>query len=119
REDVGLDGRLEPVDPAARLAALDRVVERLLVEDRAHALVGVHPTLELGVERLERRLADPGHHRAGLAQRSDELALVLGEGRLDEDHVHGAGLTSCAGPWVRPRPAALGTGSAASAAGRP
>ena len=86
--DVRLDRRLEPIDPAALLAAAHRGVERRLVADRSDLLVGVEPLFQLVVEVLDRPFADSADPRSHRVQGPDELTLIAGEGRLDEYDVH-------------------------------
>src|SRR5262249_33880872 len=78
-------------DPGACLRAAHGAEQRLLVRDGRDALVLPQPVLELVVELLERPLADAADARADRVQGAHELALVLREGGLDEDDVHGSG----------------------------
>ena len=48
----------------------------------------VQPALQLVVEGVPGRFADPDHRGADLGERTDEMPLVGGEERLDEDDVH-------------------------------
>jgi hypothetical protein len=65
----------------------------LLVADVGDLLVVGQPALEVVVERGLAALADRADRRADLGQRADELLLVGGEPRLDEDDVHGGALS--------------------------
>jgi hypothetical protein len=85
---VRLDGRLEAVDPPARLDAADGREHRVLVADGAHLLVADHEPAEVVAERLDRRLADARDRGADGAKAADEARLVRGEPGLDEDDVH-------------------------------
>ena len=60
-----------------------------VVGDVADLLVVGEPVAQLRVEPFLRTLADSGHPCADGVQRADELALVPGEGRLEEDDVCG------------------------------
>ena len=96
RQDVGLDGRFEPIDPTARLDATHRSFELGLVRDPLHAFVAGEPRSELGVERFERTLTDPGDPRSDRTQRPGVLSLGPRERGLDHQDVHALP------PWSRP-----------------
>ena len=87
-QDVGLDRRLEPVDPTHLLAASHGPKQRFFVDYRADLLVVVHVSLEFGIERLDGRFPDAGDARARGGQTANEFALVTGKGRFDKNNVH-------------------------------
>ena len=64
------------------------VDQAAFVDDRRHLLVVGQPVADLVVEPVLRSLADADHRGADLMQRAHELALVVGEARFEEDHVH-------------------------------
>ena len=86
--DVRLDRRLQPIDPHHPLDDLHGVVQLALVGDRADLLVVRQPALDVVVEPVLGSLADADHRRPRLGEGAGELLLVVGEARLEEDHVH-------------------------------
>jgi hypothetical protein len=90
---VGLDSRLEPVDPAAALEIAHRLDHRLLVHHRTYLLEVGQNMLQI-TQRVGRVLADGAHARTDIGESLQELTLVERERRLDEDDVHKNSLVS-------------------------
>src|SRR3954453_10148780 len=88
RECVRLDGRLQAVYPEPVLQPAHRVCHHTHVDHVRNLVVVRHPAPQLVVQVLLRGLADADHLGADLGQGAYELALVLREARLDEDHSH-------------------------------
>ena len=86
--DVGLDRRLEAIDPDRTLDLTHGLEQGTLVHDGVHLVVVGHGGLEIVVEPVGRTLADADHRRADLCQGEHERPLVGGEGRFEEDDVH-------------------------------
>ena len=85
---VRLDGRLEPVHPHLVLCPADGGVQLLLVGHVGDLVVGAHLAAQLVAEVPLGRLAHSDDAGSHARQRSDEPALVVRKGRLDEDDVH-------------------------------
>ncbi len=86
---VRLDRRLEPVHPHLFLSPLDRRVQLVLVGDVGDLVVRPHLPAQLVAQSPLGGLTHPDHAGSHARQRGDEPALVVREGRLDEDDVHG------------------------------
>jgi hypothetical protein len=89
RHDVGLDGRLESIDPDAVLDRTHGVEQRALVDHRVHLLVVQHRRLQLVIELVDMSLADADHGRAHTRQGEHERSLVGRKRGFEEDDVHG------------------------------
>jgi hypothetical protein len=86
---VGLDRRLQPVDPHLVLDPAHGVGEHTGVDHRRDLVVVGHPALELVVEVVDGPFPDPDHAGPDVRQRAHEVPLRGRKGGLDEDDVHG------------------------------
>ena len=86
---MGFDGGFQAVDPLAILNPSNDVQEASTVGHRRDLFVPVEPAAELAVECFGRTLADRRDAHADRLEGPHKVALVAGEGRFDEEDVHG------------------------------
>jgi hypothetical protein len=87
RHDVRFDGRFEAIDVRVTLDEAHGIEDGMFVGDVLDLLVVREPVAQLVVERILGSFSDRAHAYADLGKRADEVLLVRGEPRLDENDV--------------------------------